>query len=330
MKASPPRRRVRVPAAVLVLCATILCVAGVARAADYVIGAEDVLAVSVWLHPELERTVPVGSDGTIVFAPVGDIAAAGLTTRQLADRIAERLSTYLRQTATVTVTVSQYLSRSVYVSGAVAKPGRYGFENLPNLVDALSAAGGALPGSDLSQIQLVRKDGANRKTQVVDVSAVLRTGDTSSLPALQAGDAIVIPPLVVAGTTGVADAVGVLGQVNKPGIYPVGPGADIWLVLAAAGGVAPGADMSSVRVLTRGPDGVTVVSVNLKEHLARGTKSPVTVRPGDVVYLGERGGAAMGRTVAGLYQILLIGRDALNTAVLADYLKNRNNNVVKP
>jgi protein involved in polysaccharide export with SLBB domain len=143
------------------------------------------------------------------------------------------------------------------------------------------------------------------------------------LPTLQPGDAIVIPQAVVAGTTGVADAVGVLGQVQKPGIYPVGPGADLWLVLAAAGGATGSADLGSVRVLTRGPDGVSVVAVNLNGQLAKGTRSPVTIRPGDVVFVGERGSAAMGRAVAGLYQVLLIGRDVLNTAVLADYLQNQ-------
>jgi polysaccharide biosynthesis/export protein len=321
MNASPPRRRARALVAALMLCAASLSFAGSVRAADYVVGAEDVLAVSVWLHPELERTVPVGSDGNIVFPPVGDIPAAGLTARQLADKIGERLSTYLRQTATVTVTVSQYMSRSVYVSGAVAKPGRYGFENIPSLVDVLSAAGGALPGSDLSQIQLVRRDGETRRTQIVDVSAVLRDGDTSRLPALQPGDAINIPVNVVAGTTGMVDAVGVMGQVNKPGLYPVGPGADLWMVLAAAGGVSPTASMGSVRVLTRGPEGVTVTAVDLAEHLQRGTKSPVTIRPGDVVFVSERTGAKVGRAFAGLYQLILIGRDALNVAVLVDYLK---------
>jgi polysaccharide export outer membrane protein len=299
--------------------------APVGAAEEYVLGVDDVIAISVWLHPELERSVPVGSDGNIVMPPIGEIKATGLTAKQLGDRIADRLSTYLRQTATVTVTVAQYLSRSVYLSGAVAKPGRYGFENLPGLVDVLSQAGGALPGADLSQVQLVRREGTQRRTQTVDLAAVLRDGDTSRLPALRPGDSIVIPQ-TAAIPSGQGDLVGVLGEVSKPGLYPVGTGADLWMVLAGAGGPTINGDLRGVKILTRGPDGVSVVEVDLREVLQRGSRSPVTVRPGDVVYVGTRGGALVGRAFAGLYQVLIIGRDVLNTAVLVDYLRNNPSN----
>jgi protein involved in polysaccharide export with SLBB domain len=127
---------------------SLLLVAGVARAEDYVLGVEDEVSISVWMHPELDRKVAIGTSGSIVFPPVGDIRAAGLTTKQLGDRLGDRLSSYLRSTSTVTVTISKYLSRSVIVSGAVFAPGRYGFETIPNLLDVLNAAGGPVPGAD--------------------------------------------------------------------------------------------------------------------------------------------------------------------------------------
>ena len=89
---------------------------------EYVLGVEDVVSISVYLHPELERTTVVDADGNITVPPVGLIKAAGFSTKQLGDKISDRLATYLRQTTSVTVTVSQYFSRSVYVQGAVASP----------------------------------------------------------------------------------------------------------------------------------------------------------------------------------------------------------------
>jgi protein involved in polysaccharide export with SLBB domain len=54
------------------------------------------------------------------------------------------------------------MSQSVFVSGAVARPGRYGFERIPGLIDALSQAGGALSRADLSRVQMVRRMGTAR------------------------------------------------------------------------------------------------------------------------------------------------------------------------
>ena len=58
-------------------------IAAVARAtvatAEYQIGPEDVLDISVWKNPELSRKVPVRPDGKISLPLVNDIKAAGLT-----------------------------------------------------------------------------------------------------------------------------------------------------------------------------------------------------------------------------------------------------------
>src|SRR6202048_4784389 len=62
---------------------------------DYVIGADDVLDVSVWKEQELTRTLQVRPDGKISMPLVGDVQAAGLTPGQLAQTVSERLKKYL-------------------------------------------------------------------------------------------------------------------------------------------------------------------------------------------------------------------------------------------
>src|ERR1700675_1848830 len=51
---------------------------------NYVIGAQDVLDVSVWKEPEVSRIVPVRPDGKISLPLLNDVQAAGLTPAQLA------------------------------------------------------------------------------------------------------------------------------------------------------------------------------------------------------------------------------------------------------
>jgi len=301
----------------------ILLAAGPARGEEYAIGAEDVLQVSVWMHPELERSVTVGADGSITFPPVGDLKAGGQTPNQLAARLADRLASYLRQTATVTVTVTRYLSRSVFVSGGVATPGRYGFEQLPGVIDVISQAGGAIAGADLSKVQVIRREGDLRRPQTVDVARALREGTDAGLPALRPGDTIVVPAESARGAVTAGDAVGVLGEVTRPGLYPVGAGQDLWMVLAAAGGLTPQGNLGDVRVVRPKDSGTSVFGVNLKDQLAHGAREPFVVRSGDVVFVTGR---AWGGTWTALTQFLSISRDLVNVVVLADYLQHRNAN----
>ena len=312
-------------AGLLAAVGLLLLTAAPLRAEEYTIGPEDVLQVSVWMHPELERTLTVSADGDITFPPLGEVKAAGQTPAQLAARLGDRLSTYLRRTTTVTVTVAQYLSRSVYISGAVARPGRYGFEKIPNLVDVLNQAGGPTPGADLSQVQLLRREGGARVPVSVDVARALAEGAEEVLPGLRPGDSILVPGGAGAGAAAApGSAAGVLGEVNKPGLYAVGAGQDLWTVLAAAGGLTVRGNLADVRVLSRQRDSSSaVVSVNLREELKHGSRSPFVVRAGDVVVVTPTGGSVLGRGWTGLTQVMAISRDVLNAVLIADYF-NRN------
>jgi polysaccharide biosynthesis/export protein len=301
----------------LLVVVAALFITPLAQAEDYQIGAEDVLQISVYLHPELERTVTVDANGTITLPPIGAIKAVGLTPRQLGDQIADKLSTYLRSTTAVTVTVTQYMSRSVFVTGSVARPGRYGFEIIPSLPDAIAQAGGAVVGSDLSRVQVIRSEGTQRKTLYADVARVLRDGDTSALPGLKSGDAIVVPQGIGAAAyagQGVGGAI--IGEVQHPGIYPVGTGQDLWTVLAGAGGVTPNADLRNVRILTRQGEGYNALRLDLKQILDNGSRSGLTVKDGDVVYVPSSQSSGVSRATLALLTVLGVTRDVLNILVL--------------
>ena len=65
-----------------------------ANAESYVIGASDVLTVTVWNQPTLSGTILVRPDGMITVSLIGDVQASGMTSLQLADQIANRLKKY--------------------------------------------------------------------------------------------------------------------------------------------------------------------------------------------------------------------------------------------
>jgi polysaccharide biosynthesis/export protein len=285
---------------------------------EYLIGPDDVLQVSVYSHPELERSVTVNSAGNVTFPPLGEIKAAGLTPKQLSDRLSERLSTYLRQTTTATVSVTQFLSRGIYVSGAVAHPGRYGFETMPPLLDVLNQAGGALPGADMNHVVIIRKEAGGRKQMTVDVATALDQGTEASLPALVPGDAIVVMLSASATGTSAGDAVGILGEVGHPGLYTIGNGEELWRALALAGGPTPASNLRNIRVLTKENNTPTTVTVDLRETLERGNKTPYMLKPGDIVFVDARRISMYGV----FRELISVSSDVANLVLVIDALKH--------
>ena len=310
--------------AAMVLTACVVAPAGPAVAAEYVLGVEDELAISVWMHPELERKVTIAADGTITFPPLGDVPAAGLTPKKLADRIGDRLSTYLRQTTTVTISVTRYMSRSVTVTGAVAAPGRYGFAAIPSLLDVINAAGGSVVGADLTRVQVIRKDGPDRGTTTVDVLEAQREGTGAELPALKPGDTIVIQSFAGAYAPAPGDGFAVLGEVARPGIYQAGSGTTtLWLALAQGGGLTAAGDLGNIKVVSINGGGQQVSTYNLKDVLKRGGRGMPTVRAGEVLYVPRSSASTAAKGWTAITQALALTRDLVNIVIIADYLDKR-------
>jgi polysaccharide biosynthesis/export protein len=111
------------------------------HADSFVIGVDDVLAISVWKEDALSKTVPVRSDGKISLPLVGEVTAAGKTPLQLEGDISERLKNYIT-TPEVSVIVQEINSQKFNILGMVAKPGSYSLTIASTVVDAIATAGG--------------------------------------------------------------------------------------------------------------------------------------------------------------------------------------------
>src|SRR5271163_5196220 len=107
---------------------------------EYVIGPEDVLHVAVWKESDLTATLPVRPDGKISLPLLNDVQAAGLTPKQLADSVTDKLKKYIADPR-VTVVVTEINSKRVYLVGEVLHAGATPM--LPNMtvLQALSSAG---------------------------------------------------------------------------------------------------------------------------------------------------------------------------------------------
>jgi polysaccharide export outer membrane protein len=283
--------------------------------AEYTIGPGDVLSVSVWRHPELSQQVTVRSNGQATFAPVGDLRAAGSTPTELSRELVQRLRDYMGETTQVSVTVATFNSRTIYLTGQVAAPGRYSFEQIPDLLQLISQAGGPLPGADLSGVTLVRRTAAGPQVIKVDVAAYMRgTGD--ALPTLQAGDSVDVPSMIGAGGMSGPGLVYVLGEVAQPGPYPSTEGLDVIQAIALAGGTTPEAELRSVGVVMNTTGGQSVAIVDAERVMRDGTATPFLLQAGDRVVVPKATPSIPGAVWAGTTAVLTSVRDVVSAYML--------------
>jgi polysaccharide export outer membrane protein len=161
-------------------------------AADsYVIGASDVLTVTVWKEPGLSGTLLVRPDGMISLSLIGDIQASGLTPLQLADQIAAKLKKFI-QDPNVSVVVGQIHSKVIYLLGEVEKKGPVEMTPGMTLLEAIGSAGGLTDYANSKKIYILRNDAGTHQKIPVHYKEALK-GDSTLNLVLKAGDTIVVP-----------------------------------------------------------------------------------------------------------------------------------------
>lgn len=159
---------------------------------DYVIGADDVLDVSVWKEQELTRTLQVRPDGKISMPLLGDVQAAGFTPTQLAQTVTERLKKYLTAPQ-VTVILTQINSQRVYVTGEVTRPGAYPVLPGMTILQAITSAGGLTQFANTKKIFLMRDENHIQTKYPFSYKEVLDGRKAEENLRVKAGDTIVVP-----------------------------------------------------------------------------------------------------------------------------------------
>jgi polysaccharide export outer membrane protein len=158
---------------------------------DYVIGADDILHISVWKEPEMTATLPVRTDGKISIPLINEVVAAGLTPYELQQEITKRTSEFVARPQ-VTVIVTEVHSKKVYVVGEVIHPGTYSFSSGLTALQALTTAGGLNQFANAKRIVVLRKQGPSGVTLHFDYNAVVRHGDVKADIDLKPGDTIIV------------------------------------------------------------------------------------------------------------------------------------------
>lgn len=288
---------------------------------DYRIGAGDILDITVPTFASLVTPSAGGNTGAgglpaiqdagyvvsragyISVPYVGEMAVEGLTLTEARNNLVAALSKYIRSPQ-VSLTVREFRSQKVLISGQVDVPGFVPVTDIPltvfgvlskaGSVQATAAAdtvfadgqgqGGAqsLPAlePDLSRVAL-KRSGA---TTFIDVMAMQESQDFSRDFVLQDGDILHVPPLERA-------QVFALGEFARQGtLRIVNNQSTLAQALLAAGGFdKESVDTSEIYVLRGDLDRPTVFHLNMAKVDSMLLADAFQLRDHDVIYASEAG-----------------------------------------
>ncbi len=152
----------------------------------------DLLEISVWKEPDLQREVLVRPDGAFSFPLSGEIDARNKTVNDLRLEVTARLARYIPELV-VTVTVVQINGNKVYVIGQVNQPGVFVVNPRVDVMQALSMAGGTTPFADVNDIRILRRKGGKQSAIGFRYLDVARGRALEQNIMLESGDVVVVP-----------------------------------------------------------------------------------------------------------------------------------------
>ena len=199
----------------------------VAAPAQYTIGPQDLLKITVFDEPDLTNSYRVDGDGFITFPYISRVAAGGLKLGELQDRIRALLSAGFIRNPQVRVEIGEFKSQSVLVSGEVRQPGKITMTGSMTLLEALAAAGSATSSAS-SELTVAHPKRGTEDSDVIRINwKDLQLGRGTDV-GLQDGDIINVPK---------AQTFFITGQIRNGGSYVLEPGTTMQQAIAMAGGL---------------------------------------------------------------------------------------------
>jgi polysaccharide export outer membrane protein len=145
----------------------------------YTLDSGDRLRVVVFRHEDLSGEFEVDGSGTFSMPLIGNVEAAGLTTRQLEERIAEAFRNGYLVDPQVSIEVLNY--RPFFILGEVNRPGQYPYASGMSVINAVALAGGFTFRAKENGIA-VQRGGSSAPEVVVTPDTPILPGDIIRVP----------------------------------------------------------------------------------------------------------------------------------------------------
>ena len=162
---------------------------------EYLLAPPDLIRVASKRVREINaHSEQIRPDGRITLPLLGSVFVAGKTCEQVSEELSLMAQEYYED-ADVTVWVTSFRSKKIFVFGEVKAPGPYPYTGSNTILGTLARAQPSRL-ADPSKIQVMRPnaDGELVKRMTVNLDDMVKRGDTTLDAILEEGDVIYIPP----------------------------------------------------------------------------------------------------------------------------------------
>jgi polysaccharide export outer membrane protein len=239
---------------------------------DYLLGAGDLLQVTVFEAKELKATVRVSSRGHVTLPLLGQINIKGLTAREAEIEIEKGYRAKYIKDPHVSVFVKEHMSKRVTLVGQFKQPGTYEYPSKQTLLDVMALAGGLTDkAGNMVQVRRHETRPGEPNVLVIDLDQLIKGGQTDLNVSINGGDIIFAPE---------AGHFFVDGAVRRGGSYPIREKLRLREALVTAGGIRPwGVKDSVVLIRDVGGKGRKGMEIDLNNP----DNQEIEIKDGDII-----------------------------------------------
>ena len=188
-------------------------------ATEYRVAPPDTLRITSKRVREINgHSEQIRPDGKITLPLLGTVFVTGRTVEEIAAEL-EQLAAEYYEDADVSVHVTAYASKKIFVFGEVASPGRYPYNGTNTVLDTLARAQPTrLANPDKIQIMRPNRDGKLIRRMTISLDDMVKQGDVSLDAVLEEGDIIYVP----------ANPLAAIGLALQQLLLPIQPAASVF------------------------------------------------------------------------------------------------------
>ena len=238
---------------------------------DYRVGEGDVIKISVYDNPDLEKTVRVSGEGAIVMPLIGEVAVDGLSVTEVTQKITDLLADGFLIDPHVSVFVEEFRSKKAVILGEVNKPGLYEISGDISFLEMVSKAQGFTKTAGNEAIIKRKIQPGQQAPQVIriDLKDFEESGDNAVNVNVEDGDSIYIKK---------ARLYYVSGEVKSPDAYKWENDMTIIKAITYASGFTAKAAPKAVKIIRK---------IDGEERVLLRAKMDELVLPDDVIVVPE-------------------------------------------